>query len=69
MGELRPARTLGPWTALALVVGNMIGSGIYLLPAPLAPPDTARLLKYSLVGDAELAVMTDPSGITIELTN
>jgi APA family basic amino acid/polyamine antiporter len=31
------ARTLGPWSALALVVGNMIGSGIYLLPATLAP--------------------------------
>lgn len=30
-------RALGFWTALALVVGNMIGSGIYLLPATLAP--------------------------------
>lgn len=32
-----PARALGFWTCLALVVGNMIGSGIYLLPATLAP--------------------------------
>lgn len=30
-------RALGFWTALALVVGNLIGSGIYLLPATLAP--------------------------------
>lgn len=30
-------RTLGFWTCLALVVGNMIGSGIFLLPASLAP--------------------------------
>ena len=30
-------RPLGFWPALALVVGNMIGSGIYLLPATLAP--------------------------------
>lgn len=29
--------TLGFWALLALVVGNMIGSGIYLLPATLAP--------------------------------
>jgi APA family basic amino acid/polyamine antiporter len=30
------AKLLGPWMALALVVGNMIGSGIFLLPAQLA---------------------------------
>ncbi len=33
----RAARPLGFWTCLALVVGNMIGAGIYLLPATLAP--------------------------------
>lgn len=32
-----PPRALGFWALLALVVGNMIGSGIYLLPASLAP--------------------------------
>jgi APA family basic amino acid/polyamine antiporter len=30
-------RELGFWMSLALVVGNMIGSGIFLLPANLAP--------------------------------
>jgi APA family basic amino acid/polyamine antiporter len=30
-------RALGFWALLALCVGNMIGSGIYLLPATLAP--------------------------------
>lgn len=30
-------RELGFWAVLALVIGNMIGSGIYLLPATLAP--------------------------------
>ena len=30
-------RALGFWLALALVVGNFIGSGIFLLPAQLAP--------------------------------
>lgn len=32
-----PPRALGFWAALALVIGNMIGSGVYLLPATLAP--------------------------------
>jgi APA family basic amino acid/polyamine antiporter len=32
-----PAHPLGFWAALALVVGNMIGSGVFLLPAALAP--------------------------------
>jgi len=30
-------QTLGFWTTVALVIGNMIGSGIFLLPASLAP--------------------------------
>jgi len=30
-------RPFGFWICLALVVGNMIGSGVYLLPATLAP--------------------------------
>src|SRR5919106_5883455 len=32
-----PPRQIGFWIALALVIGNMIGSGIFLLPANLAP--------------------------------
>lgn len=32
-----PPRQLGFWMCLALVVGNMIGSGFFLLPATLAP--------------------------------
>ena len=32
-----PGRQLGLWSAIALVVGNMIGSGVFLLPASLAP--------------------------------
>ena len=32
-----PTRALGFWLCLALVVGNFIGSGIFLLPAQLAP--------------------------------
>lgn len=32
-----PRNGLGPWMSLAIVVGAMIGSAIYLLPAVLAP--------------------------------
>ncbi|MCI0673618.1 MAG: amino acid permease, partial [Myxococcaceae bacterium] len=31
------AKKLGPWMCTALVVGNMIGSGVFMLPASLAP--------------------------------
>ncbi len=37
MSRISGARQLGFWMCLALVVGNMIGSGIFLLPANLAP--------------------------------
>lgn len=30
-------RLLGPWMSLAMVVGTMIGSGVFLLPTTLAP--------------------------------
>ena len=30
-------RAMGPWMATALVMGSMIGSGVFLLPASLAP--------------------------------
>ena len=33
----RPGRKLGLFAAIALVMGNMIGSGVFLLPASLAP--------------------------------
>ena len=36
-GSARPARQLGFWLCLALVVGNIVGSGVFLLPASLAP--------------------------------
>lgn len=35
--QSRSPRRLGFWMCLALVMGNMIGSGVYLLPASLAP--------------------------------
>jgi APA family basic amino acid/polyamine antiporter len=41
-----PPRQLGFWMALALVVGNMIGSGIFLLPANLAPYGTNAIIGW-----------------------
>ena len=41
-------RSLGIWSATALVVGNMIGSGVFLLPASLAPFGAASLLGWGL---------------------
>jgi APA family basic amino acid/polyamine antiporter len=48
MATTTQARILGPWSALALVVGNMIGSGIYLLPATLAPLGTNALAGWGV---------------------
>jgi len=41
-------RVLGLWSATALVVGNMIGSGVFLLPASLAPYGQASLYGWAL---------------------
>jgi basic amino acid/polyamine antiporter, APA family len=43
-----PRRALGFWPALALVVGNLIGSGIYLLPATLAPLGANALIGWGV---------------------
>ncbi|MCY7354647.1 MAG: amino acid permease [Lysobacter sp.] len=41
-------RPLGIWSATALVVGSMIGSGVFLLPASLAPYGAASLLGWGI---------------------
>jgi APA family basic amino acid/polyamine antiporter len=54
-----PKRPLGLWSATALVVGNMIGSGVFLLPATLAPYGSASALGWllSTAGALLLAVV------------
>jgi basic amino acid/polyamine antiporter, APA family len=42
------SRPFGVWTAAALVVGGMIGSGIFVLPALLAPFGTAGLAAWAV---------------------
>ena len=36
MSSASPPRVLGFWAAVSIVIGNMIGSGVFLLPASLA---------------------------------
>ena len=49
-------RGLGPWMALALVVVNLIGSGVYLLPATLAPLGANQLIGWIVTSAAALAM-------------
>ena len=44
-------RKLGFWTCTALVVGNTIGIGIFLLPASLAPYGLNAMLGW-VCGDS-----------------
>jgi APA family basic amino acid/polyamine antiporter len=53
------ARPLGLWSAIALVAGNMIGSGVFLLPASLAPYGTVSLYGWAItLGGALLLALT-----------
>ena len=49
-------RSFGIWTCTALVVGNMIGSGIYLLPAALAPFGWNAILGWLMTIGGALAI-------------
>ena len=42
------ARPLGLWSATALVVGSIIGSGVFLLPASLAPYGATSLIGWAI---------------------
>lgn len=44
----KPRKALGLWASMALVIGNMIGSGIFLLPASLAPFGGISLIGWLL---------------------
>lgn len=65
MSHARPAspcsqgdgkKALGLWAAIALVVGNMIGSGVFLLPASLAPYGGVSLAGWAITLTGALAV-------------
>lgn len=52
-------RTLGLWTLTALVAGNMIGSGIFLLPSSLAAFGTIGIVSWIItaIGTVMLALV------------
>ena len=59
MSESTSARGLGFWMCLALVIGNMIGSGVFLLPASLAPYGVNSILGWlvTAAGSVLLAIV------------
>ncbi len=59
MTEPKSISKIGVWTATALVVGNMVGSGVFLLPATLAAYGGISLLGWigSSVGAIFLALL------------
>lgn len=52
-------RLLGFWMSIALVIGNTIGSGVFLLPASLAPYGLNSLIAwlFTAVGSLLLAIV------------
>ena len=50
------ARMLGKWMSAAMVVGTMIGSGIYLLPTTLAPFGPNIVVAFLLTGLGTICV-------------
>ena len=59
MSAAPKSATLGLWALTALVIGNMIGSGTFLLPSALAPYGLYSLYGWalSLVGAVALALV------------
>lgn len=43
-----PSKRLGGWMSMAMVVGTMIGSGIYLLPTTLAPFGPNLIVAFAI---------------------
>jgi APA family basic amino acid/polyamine antiporter len=54
--KLQTRPSIGLLTAIALVVGNMIGSGLFLLPASLAPYGVAAILGWGASACGALAL-------------
>ena len=51
-----PAPAIGFWMAVALVMGNMIGSGIFLLPSSLAPYGGLSIVGWVVSAAGALAL-------------
>ncbi len=49
-------QTLGIWSCTALVIGNVVGSGVFLLPASLAPYGVYAIVAWVLTAIGAMAV-------------
>ncbi|HYE46799.1 MAG TPA: amino acid permease [Caulobacter sp.] len=49
-------KRMGPLLATLLVAGNMVGSGLYLLPTSLAPVGTSSILAWIVAAGGALAI-------------
>ncbi|RAK58949.1 amino acid permease [Phenylobacterium hankyongense] len=56
MSQAAARRGLGPLTATLLVAGNMIGSGLFLLPASLAAIGSASLIGWAISATGAMAL-------------
>ena len=56
MSEERQLRMLGPWMTLALVIGGVIGSGIFYLPIALAPLGASVPIGWLISGIGIMAM-------------
>ena len=56
MKVIKPARQLGLVMCTALVVGNMIGSGVFLLPAALGAYGGVSLVGWLLTSVGAMAL-------------
>ena len=56
MSKDREARLLGPWLTFALVIGGVIGSGIFYLPVALAPLGASVPIGWLISGIGIMAM-------------
>ena len=56
MTEVASQRMLGPWMTLSLVIGSIIGTGIFLLPVSLAPLGASVPIGWLVSGIGVMAI-------------
>ena len=56
MTEVPNQRMLGPWMTLSLVIGSIIGTGIFLLPVSLAPLGASVPIGWLVSGVGVMAI-------------
>ena len=56
MTEVTNQRMLGPWMTLSLVIGSIIGTGIFLLPVALAPLGASVPIGWLVSGIGVMAI-------------